>query len=149
MSLTLNTKGLDFVQHILAEKSVKQGEEEVASHHEAAIPIAVVATGIWLLHPKVGDLILAHIQKKHPYSLPFYPAFKEGMTLEDSQGMLGYQVMDSKVEQEYNFLKAMSGMIRFYAATSQLQCSYRKQQELVLMAYMMAGTDLKHGASLR
>ena len=43
--------------------------------------------------------------------------------------MLGYQVMDSKVEQEYNFLKAMSGMIRFYAATSQLQCSYRKQQE--------------------
>jgi nucleoporin GLE1 len=118
MSLTLNTKGLDFVQHILAEKSVKQGEEEVASHHEAAFPIAVVATGIWLLHPKVGDVILAHLQEKRPYSVPFYPAFKEGMTLEDSQGMLGYQVMASKVEKVYNFLKAMSGMICFYAATS-------------------------------
>ena len=128
MSLTLNTKGLDFVQHILAEKSVKQGEEEVASHHEAAFPIAVVATGIWLLHPKVGDVILAHLQEKRPYSVPFYPAFKEGMTLEDSQGMLGYQVMDSKVEQEYNFLKAMSGMIHFYAAIIQLRCSYRNQQ---------------------
>ena len=108
---------------------MKQGEEEVGSHHEAAFPIAVVATGIWLLHPKVGDVILAHLQEKRPYSVPFYPAFKEGMTLEDSQGMLGYQVMDSKVEQEYNFLKPIFGMISFYAATSQLQWPYRYQQE--------------------
>lgn len=65
--------------------SQKQGEEEVASHHEAAFPIAVVASGIWELHPRVGDLILAHLHKKCPYSVPFYPAFKEGMTLEDYQ----------------------------------------------------------------
>ena len=65
---------------------------------------------------------------KCPYSVPVYIPFKEGMTLEDSQGILGYQVMDSKVEQEYNFLKAMSGMIHFYAATIQLRCSYRNQQ---------------------
>lgn len=65
--------------------SQKQGEEEVASHHEAAFPIAVVASGIWELHPRVGDLILAHLHKKCPYSVPFYPAFKEGMALEDYQ----------------------------------------------------------------
>ena len=43
--------------------------------------------------------------------------------------MLGYQVMDSKVEQKYNFLKPIFGMISFYAATSQLQWPYRYQQK--------------------
>ena len=127
VSVTLNPEGLDFVQYKLAEKFVKQGEKEVASHHKAGFIIAVVASGIWMLHSKVGDLIIAHLHKC-PYSVPFYPPFKEGMTLEDSHGILGYQVMDSKVEQEYNFLKAMSGMIHFYAAIIQLRCSYRNQQ---------------------
>ncbi|XP_036041787.1 nucleoporin GLE1 isoform X2 [Onychomys torridus] len=129
VSVTLNPQGLDFVQYKLAEKFVKQGEEEVASHHEAAFPIAVVASGIWELHPKVGDLILAHLHKKCPYSVPFYPAFKEGMALEDYQRMLGYQVTDSKVEQQDNFLKRMSGMIRLYAAIIQLQWPYGNRQE--------------------
>lgn len=130
VSITLNPHGLDFVQYKLAEKFVKQGEEEVASHHEAAFPIAVVASGIWELHPRVGDLILAHLHKKCPYSVPFYPAFKEGMALEDYQRMLGYQVKDSKVEQQDNFLKRMSGMIRLYAAIIQLRWPYGKQQEI-------------------
>ncbi|XP_028612895.1 nucleoporin GLE1 [Grammomys surdaster] len=129
VSVTLNPQGLDFVQYKLAEKFVKQGEEEVASHHEAAFPIAVVASGIWMLHPKVGDLILAHLHKKCPYSVPFYPALKEGMALEDYQRLLGYQVTDSKVEQQDNFLKRMSGMIRLYAAIIQLQWPYGNRQE--------------------
>ncbi|XP_032334460.1 nucleoporin GLE1 isoform X2 [Camelus ferus] len=130
VSVTLNPQGLDFVQYKLAEKFVKQGEEEVASHHEAAFPIAVVASGIWELHPRVGDLILAHLHKKCPYSVPFYPAFKEGMALEDYQRMLGYQVKDSKVEQQDNFLKRMSGMIRLYAAIIQLRWPYGNRQEV-------------------
>ncbi|XP_011786841.1 PREDICTED: nucleoporin GLE1 [Colobus angolensis palliatus] len=130
VSVTLNPQGLDFVQYKLAEKFVKQGEEEVASHHEAAFPIAVVASGIWELHPRVGDLILAHLHKKCPYSVPFYPTFKEGMALEDYQRMLGYQVKDSKVEQQDNFLKRMSGMIRLYAAIIQLRWPYGNRQEI-------------------
>ncbi|XP_010349582.1 mRNA export factor GLE1 isoform X1 [Saimiri boliviensis] len=130
VSVTLNPQGLDFVQYKLAEKFVKQGEEEVASHHEAAFPIAVVASGIWELHPRVGDLILAHLHKKCPYSVPFYPTFKEGMALEDYQRMLGYQVTDSKVEQQDNFLKRMSGMIRLYAAIIQLRWPYGNRQEI-------------------
>ncbi|XP_015981909.1 nucleoporin GLE1 isoform X2 [Rousettus aegyptiacus] len=129
VSVTLSPQGLDFVQYKLAEKFVKQGEEEVASHHEAAFPIAVVASGIWELHPRVGDLILAHLHKKCPYSVPFYPAFREGMALEDYQRMLGYQVKDSKVEQQDNFLKRMSGMIRLYAAIIQLRWPYGSRQE--------------------
>ncbi|KAM6183142.1 mRNA export factor GLE1 [Erethizon dorsatum] len=128
VSITQNPQGLDFVQYKLAEKFVKQGEEEVASHHEAAFPIAVVASGIWELHPRVGDLILAHLHKKCPYSVPFYPAFREGMALEDYQRMLGYQVKESKVEQQDNFLKRMSGMIRLYAAIIQLRWPYGNQQ---------------------
>uniref|UniRef100_A0A8C5W5M9 mRNA export factor GLE1 n=1 Tax=Microcebus murinus TaxID=30608 RepID=A0A8C5W5M9_MICMU len=130
VSVTLTPQGLDFVQYKLAEKFVKQGEEEVASHHEAAFPIAVVASGIWDLHPRVGELILAHLHKKCPYSVPFYPAFKEGMALEDYQRMLGYQVKDSKVEQQDNFLKRMSGMIRLYAAIIQLRWPYGNRQEV-------------------
>ncbi|XP_075041228.1 mRNA export factor GLE1 [Mixophyes fleayi] len=121
VSVSLHPQGLDFVCYKLAEKFVKQGEEEVASHHEAAFPIAVVASGIWELHPKVGDLFLAHLYKKCPYAVPFYPGFKEGTPMEEYQRMLGYLVEDSKVEQQDNFLKRMSGMIRLYAAIIQLR----------------------------
>ncbi|XP_025905240.1 nucleoporin GLE1 [Nothoprocta perdicaria] len=128
VSVTQHPQGLDFVHYKLAEKFVNQGEEEVASHHEAAFPIAVVASGIWEIHPQVGDLILAHLHKKCPYSVPFYPAFKDGTSLEDYQRMLGYQVKDSKIEQQDNFLKRMSGMIRLYAAIIQLRWPYGNRQ---------------------
>ena len=51
MPVTLDPEGLNFVQYKLAEKFVKQGEEEVGSHHEAAFPIAVVVSGIWMPYP--------------------------------------------------------------------------------------------------
>lgn len=44
--------------------------------------------------------------------------------------MLGYQVKDSKVEQQDNFLKRMSGMIRLYAAIIQLRWPYGSRQEV-------------------
>uniref|UniRef100_A0ABI7Z527 mRNA export factor GLE1 n=1 Tax=Felis catus TaxID=9685 RepID=A0ABI7Z527_FELCA len=121
---------LAFEELTNSKDSQKQGEEEVASHHEAAFPIAVVASGIWELHPRVGDLILAHLHRKCPYSVPFYPPFKEGMALEDYQRTLGYQVKDSKVEQQDNFLKRMSGMIRLYAAIIQLRWPYGGRQQI-------------------
>ncbi|NXC44793.1 GLE1 protein, partial [Penelope pileata] len=124
VSVTQHSQGLDFVYYKLAEKFVSQGEEEVASHHEAAFPIAVVASGIWEIHPRVGDLFLAHLHKKCPYAVPFYPAFKEGTSMEEYQRMLGYQVKDSKVEEQDHFLKRMSGMIRLYAALIQLRWPY-------------------------
>lgn len=45
--------------------------------------------------------------------------------------MLGYQVKDSQVEQQDNFLKRMSGMIRLYAAIIQLRWPYGNRQEVV------------------
>ncbi|NXL28256.1 GLE1 protein, partial [Glaucidium brasilianum] len=124
VSVTQHPQGLEFVYYKLAEKFVSQGEEEVASHYDAAFPIAVVASGIWELHPRVGDLFLAHLHRKCPYSVPFYPSLKEGTSMEEHQRMLGYQVKDSKVEEQDHFLKRMSGLIRLYAAVIQLQWPY-------------------------
>uniref|UniRef100_A0A3Q3X2I4 mRNA export factor GLE1 n=1 Tax=Mola mola TaxID=94237 RepID=A0A3Q3X2I4_MOLML len=128
VSTSQHPQGLDFVCYKLAEKFVKQGEEEVASHHEAAFPIAVVASGIWELHPQVGDLILAHLHRKCPYAVPHYPPMKEGTSVEEYQRILGYRVDDSGVEGQDSFLKRMSGMIRLYAAIIQLKWPYSSKQ---------------------
>ncbi|XP_053182227.1 mRNA export factor GLE1 [Scomber japonicus] len=128
ISTSQHPQSLDFVSYKLAEKFVKQGEEEVASHHEAAFPIAVVASGVWELHPRVGDLILAHLHKKCPYAIPNYPPMKDGTPVEEYQKILGYRVDDSGVEGQDSFLKRMSGMIRLYAAMIQLRWPYSSKQ---------------------
>nr|XP_040050627.1 nucleoporin GLE1 [Gasterosteus aculeatus aculeatus] len=128
ISTSQHPQGLDFVSFKLAEKFVKQGEEEVASHHEAAFPIAVVASGVWELHPRVGELFLAHLHKKCPYSVPHYPPMKDGTPVEEYQRILGYRVDDSGVEGQDSFLKRMSGMIRLYAAVIQLKWPYGSKQ---------------------
>ncbi|KAG7332302.1 hypothetical protein KOW79_004136 [Hemibagrus wyckioides] len=130
VSTSQHPHGLEFVSYKLAEKFVKQGEEEVASHHEAAFPIAVVASGVWELHPKVGDLILAHLHKKCPYSVPYYPPMKDGTSIEEYQQILGYRVDESGVEGQDSFLKRMSGMIRLYAAIIHLRWPYTNKQGL-------------------
>ncbi|XP_067087451.1 mRNA export factor GLE1 [Osmerus mordax] len=128
VSTSQHPKGLDFVSYKLAEKFVKQGEEEVASHHEAAFPIAVVASGVWELHPQVGDLFLAHLHKKCPYAVPHFPPLKDGTSIPDYQRIMGYRVDDSGVEGQDCFLKRMSGMIRLYAAIIQLRWPYGSKQ---------------------
>lgn len=70
---------------VLITHSQKQGEEEVASNHSAAFPIAAVASGIWELHPAIGELILAHLHKKCPYAVPHYPPMERGTSVEDYQ----------------------------------------------------------------
>ncbi|KAI4898752.1 hypothetical protein NFI96_014133 [Prochilodus magdalenae] len=128
VSTSHHPHGLEYVSYKLAEKFVKQGEEEVASHHEAAFPIAVVASGVWELHPKVGDLILAHLHKKCPYAVPYFPPMKDGTSVEEYQRILGYRVDDSGVEGQDSFLKRMSGMIRLYAAIIQLRWPHSNKQ---------------------
>lgn len=124
VSATHHAQGLQFASYKLAEKFVKQGEEEVASHFEAAFPIAAVASGVWELHPAVGDLLLAHLHKKCPYSVPYYPQRKDCTSAEEHHRLLGYRVDDSGVEGEDSFLKRMSGMIRLYAAIIQIRWPY-------------------------
>ncbi|CAN9512729.1 unnamed protein product [Ophioblennius macclurei] len=128
VSTSQHPQGLSFVSYKLAEKFVKQGEEEVAFRHEAAFPIAVVASGVWELHPQVGDFILAHLHKKCPYAVPHYPPMKDGTKVEDYQRILGYRVDESGVEGQDSFLKRMSGMIRLYAAIIQLRWPYSAKQ---------------------
>lgn len=49
-----------------------QGEDQVASNHEAAFPISAVAVGIWSEFPDVGELILAHFYSTCPVLVPLY-----------------------------------------------------------------------------
>lgn len=70
----------------------------MAAHHEAAFPIGVVASGIWELHPRVGELILAHLHKKCPYSVPHYPPMKDGTPLEEYQRWVEEQTAVSSVK---------------------------------------------------
>lgn len=128
VSTSQHPQGLSFVSYKLAEKFVKQGEEEVASHYEAAFPIAAVASGVWELHPQVGDFILAHLHLKCPYAIPHYPPMKDGTTVEEYQRILGYRVDDSGVEGQDSFLKRMSGMLRLYAAIIQLRWPFSSKQ---------------------
>lgn len=128
VSATHHPQGVPFVSYKLAEKFVKQGEEEVASHFEAAFPIAAVASGVWEMHPVVGELLLAHLHKKCPYSVPYCPQRKDGDTAEEHHRLLGYRVDDSGVEGEDSFLKRMSGMIRLYAAIIQIRWPYSSKQ---------------------
>ncbi|XP_041429143.1 nucleoporin GLE1 isoform X2 [Xenopus laevis] len=129
ISVSQHPQALNFVYYKLAEKFVKQGEQEIASHHEAAFPLAAVASGIWEHHPQVGELFLAHLYKKCPYAVPFYPAHKKGTPIEEYRRILGYEVEDSQVESQDNFLKRMSGMIRLYAAVIQIRWQYGLKQE--------------------
>lgn len=85
----------------------KQGEEEVAAHHEAAFPIGVVASGVWELHPRVGELILAHLHKKCPYSVPHYPPMKEGTPLEEYQRWVEEQAAVSFVKRTQTSVRKM------------------------------------------
>ncbi|XP_052460962.1 mRNA export factor GLE1 isoform X2 [Carassius gibelio] len=85
VSTSQHPQGSEFVGYKLAEKFVKQGEEEVASNHSAAFPIAAVASGIWELHPAIGELILAHLHRKCPYAVPHYPPMERGTSVEDHQ----------------------------------------------------------------
>ena len=115
-STSQHPQSLHFISYKVAEKFVKQGEEEVTSHHEAAFPIAVVASALRELHPRLGDLLLAHLHQKCPYTVPYYPSKEENMTDEEYQRILGYLFDGSEVEDHDVFLKRMSGMIRLYAA---------------------------------
>ncbi|NWU98842.1 GLE1 protein, partial [Upupa epops] len=128
VSVTQHPEGLDFAYYKVAERFVRQGQEEIAANHDAAFPIAAVASGIWEAHPRIGDLILAHLHKRCPYAVPFYPPWKEGTPVEDYKRALGYIVDDSGTESEENFLKRMSGMIRFYAAIIHLRWPYGNKE---------------------
>ncbi|NWT93379.1 GLE1 protein, partial [Urocynchramus pylzowi] len=127
--VTQHPQGLEFfVCYKLAEKFVRHGEGEVSFHQDSAFPVAVVLSGIWELHPRVGVIFLAHLHKRCPYAVPFYPARKEGTSTEEYQRMLGYEVHDSRVEEQDHFLKRMSGMIRLYAAIIQLRWPFGNKQ---------------------
>uniref|UniRef100_A0A8C4PY63 mRNA export factor GLE1 n=1 Tax=Eptatretus burgeri TaxID=7764 RepID=A0A8C4PY63_EPTBU len=116
VSVSLHPQGLSFAQMKLADKFVCQGEEEVASHHEAAFPLAAVACGVWEEHPTFGRLLLAALQRRCPYVVPRHLARLSTQSQDDYFRTLGYKYSEDVLEKQDHFLKRMSGMMRLYAA---------------------------------
>ena len=101
---------------MIAKKLVLQGPTQVASSFKAAFPIAAVVLGVWSSFPDVGELLMAHMYTKCPYTVPFYiPKTKEISTPEYCK-LVGYTVDGEEVESEDKYLKKLSGVIRLYAA---------------------------------
>ncbi|XP_078734206.1 mRNA export factor GLE1 isoform X1 [Lampetra fluviatilis] len=116
ISVTRHPQGLLYAQFKLGEKLVKQGEEEVASQHKAAFPIAAVAISLWDRHPALGELLLAHMHRKCPYTVPVFNLPTPGQNQEDFFRSLGYCYDGKTLEKQDLFLNRMSGMMRLYAA---------------------------------
>ncbi|XP_032828859.2 mRNA export factor GLE1 [Petromyzon marinus] len=116
ISVSRHPQGLLYAQYKLGEKLVKQGEEEVASQHKAAFPIAAVAISLWDRHPALGELLLAHMHRKCPYTVPVFNLPTPGQNQEDFFRSLGYCYDGKTLEKQDLFLNRMSGMMRLYAA---------------------------------
>lgn len=67
--------------------------------------------------------------------------------------MLGYQVKDSKMEEQDHFLKRMSGMIRLYAAIIQLRWPYGNKHGvcvygIIIRTLLLSQESIKYIANL-
>uniref|UniRef100_H3B0F2 mRNA export factor GLE1 n=1 Tax=Latimeria chalumnae TaxID=7897 RepID=H3B0F2_LATCH len=129
ISATQHPQGLEFVYFKLADKFVKMGKHPAGLGFESAQAVQAVYLKLLLSHPVVT---------KHLFSASRFvcmcvhappPDLKKLLTdYSARRKMLGYRVQDSGVEQQDNFLKRMSGMIRLYAAIIQLRWPYGNKQ---------------------
>ncbi|XP_062518503.1 mRNA export factor GLE1-like [Corticium candelabrum] len=120
INATQHPQGRAFCLEYLAKKLVHKAAQQVSAKHESAFPLAAVATAVWKLYPELGHLLLAHFYIACPYIIPFYMPRNRNQLEGDYMKMLGYLVDDDgKVEEEEQYLKRMSGILRFYAAIIQ------------------------------
>lgn len=111
--------GLDFARFELALRFVKQCEEQVSSSHKTAFPLAFAILGVWTTDSTFGELMVAHLQAKCPYIIPWYPPSLPNQSVEDYSKSLGYKVSKGRVEDQAKYLRRMSGIVRTYAAIIQ------------------------------
>ena len=95
---------------------VVEGARQVSSNPESAFIYASVIVGIWSAFPDVGELILAHFQRSYPYLVPYYLPKQEGQSTNDYHKVLGYSIVNDKIEDQDHFLKKFSGTVQLYAA---------------------------------
>lgn len=119
VSASDHPQGGAYCFNLLAQKIVKQGDEQVSSRSEAAFPVAGVAVSLCVSFPELRELMLAHFHASCPVLVPFY-AQNKGLSDVERYRLLGFKVAsDGQVEGEDNYLKRMSGIVRLYAAILQ------------------------------
>ncbi|RDD47336.1 Nucleoporin GLE1 [Trichoplax sp. H2] len=116
---TAHPEGPLFCRDIMASKFIKQADQQISASHASAFPIALTALGVWCEYPEMGNLFLAHFYSLCPYTVPFnIPRLADQNDIEYFK-KLGYHVKDGNIEDEDQYLKRMSGIIRLYAAIIQ------------------------------
>ncbi|EDV21724.1 uncharacterized protein TRIADDRAFT_59739 [Trichoplax adhaerens] len=127
---TAHPEGPLFCRDIMASKFIKQADQQISASHASAFPIALTALGVWCEYPEMGNLFLAHFYSLCPYTVPFnIPRLADQNDIEYfkydyictnlAARKLGYHVKDGNIEDEDQYLKRMSGIIRLYAAIIQ------------------------------
>lgn len=77
---------------------------------------------LWQRFPSFGQIFLAQLQEKCPYSVPFYPEKESDENETDYLIACGYTISkDGTQETEESFLNRMRAMIRLYSAI--IQCN--------------------------
>ncbi|KAL5265492.1 hypothetical protein ACHWQZ_G006269 [Mnemiopsis leidyi] len=122
----LNKLTLNYCFNIAASKFVDQACEQVAFSDNLvpAFSIAAVITGIWQKHSQFGDLFLAYLYQRCPYTVPAYWNKKSNETNEDYLRRLGYATDGDKLEDRDKYLLKMEGCIKLYAAIIQSPPSF-------------------------
>jgi len=112
---------LSYCFNVAASKFVDQGCEQVAFSDNLipAFSIGAVITGIWQNHPRFGELYLAHLHQRCPYTIPAHWPKRGDEDNTAYLKRLGYSVDGEGVEEKEKFLEKMSGAVTLYAAIIQ------------------------------
>ncbi|CAI7995894.1 Nucleoporin GLE1, partial [Geodia barretti] len=147
VSASDHPQGRAFCFNLLAQKIVKQGDEQVSSQSNAAFLFAMVAVSLCVSFPDLRDLILAHFHASCPVLVPFYVTSKD-LSDNDRCRLLGYKVSsDGQVEGEDSYLRRMSGIVRLYAAILQTPTKPRPHPTRTGARVGVASEGPKHGAT--
>lgn len=117
VSISNHPAAIFFCADHIALKLVHLAEVQVSSQPDDAFPLACITVSLWTQFPKLGELLLYHLYSRCPYLSPGTIALPKDKT--DGNAVfkaLGYLFSDNKLEEDEEFLKRMTGIVRFYCA---------------------------------
>ena len=114
-AVSANSPRLEYLTIVLVKKFVERGDVK----HQETFALAAVITELWLEFPVFGRLILANFYRQCPYLVPMYPhPQQEGQSEEEFYKSLGFQYRKGKRENQSEYFKRMSNIVRLYAAVT-------------------------------
>ncbi|RWS13926.1 hypothetical protein B4U79_14100 [Dinothrombium tinctorium] len=113
--------GIRFCMLWAAKTFISVATKQVISVPKAAFPMAAVIVLLWSRFPVFGELLLACLQQKCPYIVPYYPKKEADDSEMNYLIACGYDygVDGTSLESEESFLNRMRALVRLYGAIVQ------------------------------